>query len=261
VRENLLYGYVRAPAAARRLRLEDIVDALGIAPLVDRGVRALSGGERQRVALGRALLAQPRLLLLDEPLAGVDSARKGEALSLIRRVQARFALAVLHVSHDLDEVAALADHVALMRSGRIAAHAPAGAMFVDPASPLSERADARALIDGRIAEQHDGLTIVQAGDARLVAPAHAGAPGDPVRLHFFARDVTLALKRPETVSTRNILAATIRAMRTRADGQALILLDAEAGPLLSMVTQDAVRDLGLAPGLSLFALVKAVAVK
>jgi molybdate transport system ATP-binding protein len=198
---------------------------------------------------------------MDEPLAGVDSARKGEILALIRRVQTRFALPIVHVSHDLDEVAALADHLVLMDQGRVLAHGAARALFADPAAPLAARADARALIDGRIGEQEGGLTMVQAGAARLVAPFHEGAPGDSVRLQFFARDVTLALQRPVSISTRNILPAEIRSIRKRADGQALIALGTAAGPLLSVVTQDALRDLSLTPGLSLFALVKAVAVK
>jgi molybdate transport system ATP-binding protein len=148
-----------------------------------------------------------------------------------------------------------------MEAGRVLAHAAASALFVDPDAPLSARPDARALIDGAVAAQEEGLTIVQAGEARLVAPAHDGAPGDPVRLQFFARDVTLALERPQAVSTRNILPATILSLRPRGDGQALVALRSAAGPLLSIVTHDAVRALALKPGLALYALVKAVAVK
>ncbi|MBL8549684.1 MAG: molybdenum ABC transporter ATP-binding protein [Hyphomonadaceae bacterium] len=257
VRENLLYGFARA--ADPRLHLDEAAAVLGIAGLLDRGVRALSGGERQRVALGRALLSQPRVVLMDEPLAGVDIARKGEILGLIRSVQARFALTILHVSHDLDEVAALADHVALIEQGAISRRGPARALFLE--APLSHRPDARSLIDGRVAAQQDGVTIVEAGETRLVAPRHEGEAGARVRLQVYARDVTLALKPPEAVSTRNIVPATITALETRIDGQALVRLETPAGPLLSAITRDAVSDLKLAPGLALFALVKAVAVK
>jgi molybdate transport system ATP-binding protein len=198
---------------------------------------------------------------MDEPLAGVDAARKGEILALIARVQTRFGLTIVHVSHDLDEVAALADHLVLLEAGRTLRHAPADALFADPSSPLAKRADARVRIEGRVFGQEGGLTIVQAGEARLVAPRHEGQAGDPIRLQVFARDVALARATPQSISTRNILPAEIVSLHPRGDGQALVALKSAAGPLLSLITEDAVRELELGPGLTLFALVKAIAVK
>ena len=136
VRENLLYGLKRAPAP-HRVSLDEVVEALGVAPLLDRHPRGLSGGEQKRIALGRALLAQPRLMLLDEPLAGVDDARKGDIVRLVADIRARFNAAMLLVSHDLDEIAALSDDVWLVDDGQITHAGAATSVFSDPASSLA----------------------------------------------------------------------------------------------------------------------------
>jgi len=258
VRDNLLYGYNRAPQ--RNVHLDDVIDALAIAPLLERSIRALSGGERQRIALGRALLAQPRLILMDEPLAAIDSARKTEILSLIHALR-RFATAILHVSHDLDEVAALADHVALMEAGAITHVGEAGAQFLDPRLPLAHRDDARALLDGVIAAHENTITAVTVCAGRLILPRDKRAPGERVRLQVFARDVSIALEPPQSISIRNILPARIAAIHARADAQALVELATDVGPLIALITNDSVSALALAPGRAVHALVKAAAVK
>ncbi|MBI1188175.1 MAG: molybdenum ABC transporter ATP-binding protein [Alphaproteobacteria bacterium] len=258
VRGNLLYGYRRA--ANHAVRLDDIVDTLAIAPLLDRSPRALSGGERQRVALGRALLMQPRLLLMDEPLAGVDAARKIEIIALIRTVR-RFVPAIVHVSHDLDEVSALADHIVLIEAGRTVRAAPADALLRDPDFAIAQREDARAILDGTIAAHGDAITTVALGRGTLAIPRAPLPRGAAVRLQVFARDVSLALVPPQSISVRNITPARIVAIRERSDAQVLIALETDAGALMALVTRDAVRDLNLAPGREVFALVKAVAVR
>jgi molybdate transport system ATP-binding protein len=264
VRDNLLYGFKRAgpEAGGRKLMLNDVVAALGIGPLLERAPRALSGGERQRVALGRALLAQPRLILMDEPLAGVDAARKSEVLALIRAVQARFAAAIIYVSHDLDETAALADDLILLDRGGVIASGPAAALFADPAiAALADRADARTILDLPLLAREAGVGLSAYGTAgaKLLAPAAGGEGG--ARFQIFARDVTLALSPAAEISVRNQIPATIAALRARPDGQELVALETPLGPMLSIVTQDATAALSLAPGRAVIALVKAVAIR
>jgi molybdate transport system ATP-binding protein len=262
VRQNLLYGFTRAPSQS--LNLDDVTQALGIAALLERMPRALSGGERQRVALGRALLAQPRLILMDEPLAGVDSARKNEILALIRAVRARFSASILFVSHDLDETATLADDLVLMEAGKVHAFGAAHDLFADPKLlALADRADARTLLDLPLLNGDAGLGLSAYGtrDARLLAPPVSAPDGVVVRFQIFARDVTLALSPPTGISVRNLIPAEIVSLRARPDGQVLAALQTALGAMLSIVTQDAASSLELAPGKHVTALVKAVAIR
>jgi molybdate transport system ATP-binding protein len=262
VRDNLLYGYARAGAPA--LHLADVADALGVAALLDRSPRALSGGERQRVALGRALLAQPRLILMDEPLAGVDAARKADILTLIRAARARFAASIIYVTHDLDETAALADDLVLIERGGVTASGSAAALFADPRiEALSDRPDARTILDLPLLAESAGLGLSAYGtpNATLLAPPSPGVHGAPVRFQIFARDVTLALTAPAGISVRNLIPATIAALRPRPDGQALARLDTPLGAILSIITRDAAAALELAAGKQVIALVKAVAIR
>jgi molybdate transport system ATP-binding protein len=258
VQENLLFGLKRAPLP-HRLRLDDAVAALDLSPLLARSTRFLSGGEQKRVALGRALLSQPRLVLMDEPLAGIDAARKTETIDLIRNVRARFDATILFVTHEIDDIAALADDLILIDQGEVTACGDARQIFADPAGPLGEREDARTLVDA-VVERVDaalGITVLAVGVAKLTMPWSPHAPGARVRTQIFARDVTLAAKLPEAVSTQNVLPAKVFSLRQRADRLALVALDTPAGAILSTITQQSAARLALAPGVDVFALVKA----
>ncbi|HTR15718.1 MAG TPA: molybdenum ABC transporter ATP-binding protein [Acetobacteraceae bacterium] len=261
VEANLRYGLRRAPDI--RIGFGEVVELLGLGPLLGRRSATLSGGERQRVAIGRALLAQPRLLLMDEPLAALDAARRDEILPYLARLKTRLHLPILYVTHAMDEVARLADTLVLMEAGRVRAAGAVAEIAAGADLPLAGRGDAAGLLHGRIAghEAESRLTLVAAGGIVVRVPAVAASPGRAVRLRIPAREVILALRPPEAISIHNILPATVRGL-AETGGAALVELDLArgGGRLLARVTPDAVARLGLAPGTPVLALVKSVAV-
>jgi molybdate transport system ATP-binding protein len=261
VEANLRYGLRRAPAEERRIGFAPVVEMLGIGALLSRRPHTLSGGERQRVAVGRALLAQPRLLLMDEPLASLDAARKAEVLPFLERLRDEIRLPILYVSHDWAEVARLADTLVLLDRGRARAAGPIAALASDPA--LAAREDAGAVLDAVVAAhlQDRGLTRLDAAGLSLLSPLLPHAPGARLRLRIPAREVSLAITAPEGVSLHNIIPAEIAAIAPGATPHlAIVTLSAGGVTLLSQVTADAVARLALAPGAPVFALVKSVAV-
>jgi molybdate transport system ATP-binding protein len=261
VEANLRYGLTRAPAEERRIGFAPVVEMLGIGALLSRRPHTLSGGERQRVAVGRALLAQPRLLLMDEPLASLDAARKAEVLPFLERLRDEIRLPILYVSHDWAEVARLADTLVLLDRGRARAAGPIAALASDPA--LAAREDAGAVLDAVVAAhlQDRGLTRLDAAGLSLLSPLLPHAPGARLRLRIPAREVSLAITAPEGVSLHNIIPAEIAAIAPGATPHlAIVTLSAGGVTLLSQVTADAVARLALAPGAPVFALVKSVAV-
>src|SRR5579871_4672076 len=196
VRRNLLYGAPRGGRGA--IGFEEVVDLLGVGALLDRSPANLSGGERQRVAIGRALMSQPRLLLMDEPLSALDRATKNEILPFLERLRDRLALPIVYVTHDVNEVERLADQLVLMRKGRVAAAGPLEDLQSNPALPLAIARDAAVTLDGVI-EAHDGgyglLTLRVRGGA-LVAPAPRAPIGEHRRIRVMAGDVSLASEPP-----------------------------------------------------------------
>lgn len=256
---NLTYA-----ARIRRRAPKDLdrtVALLGIGALLDRRPGALSGGERQRVAIGRALLSEPRLILMDEPLAALDEARKAEILPHIETLRDVLGLPILYVSHALPEVARLATTIAVLDAGRLVAQGPAARLLSDPeTASLLGLADAGAILSARIAAQEaDGLTRVETGAGPLWLPRLTGAPGDPVRLRIAAQDVMLATDRPVGLSALNILSARILSLRPADATGMLVQLDLAGQPLLARVTQRSAQALGLTPGREVFAIVKSVA--
>jgi molybdate transport system ATP-binding protein len=263
VEANLRYGLTRAPADERVIGFAPVVEMLGIGHLLARRPHTLSGGERQRVAVGRALLAQPRLLLMDEPLASLDAARKAEVLPFLERLRDEIRLPILYVSHDWAEVARLADTLVLLEAGRARAVGPISALASDPALPLAAREDAGAVLDALV-EAHleeRGLTRLAAAGLTLLSPRLDHAPGARLRLRIPAREVSLATTAPEGVSLHNIIPGTVASIAPGATRHlAIVTLRAGGVTLLSQVTADAVARLSLAPGARVFALVKSVAV-
>ena len=180
VRDNLLYGSRRVMSGtAKPIALDTIVALLGIGHLLDRATTALSGGERQRVAVGRALLAQPRILLMDEPLSALDRMTKDEILPYFERLHEQLALPILYVSHDLAEVERLADTLVLMRDGRFVGSGPLKDLQTDPALPLLASPDATVVLTGRVGRIDDvfALTELDVGGGTLIVPGRHGAPG------------------------------------------------------------------------------------
>ena len=259
---NLRYGQRRA--GGDDTGFDEVVALLGLEPLLARRPRTLSGGERQRVAIGRALLSQPRLLVMDEPLSNLDGPRKDEILPYLARLKQALRLPILYITHDLAEVARLADWLALMEAGRVRAVGPLGEIAVRGDLPLALRDDAGAMLAARVLE-HDAarqLTTLAAGAARLLVPLLAAAPGTMVRLRVPAREVILATDAPRGISVHNVIATTIRAITEDPPRRAtLVALDAGGVGLLARVTPDAVARLGLAPGAAVLALVKSMAIE
>ena len=259
VEGNLRFGLNRAPPGP--IRLEDVVEVLGVGRLLDRRPRDLSGGERQRVGLGRALLSQPRLLLMDEPLASLDAARRAEILPFFERIKSGFGVPILYVTHSLAEAVRLGDRMAVMRQGKVTAQGPLAEIVSRPELRLTgSRAQDGAALDGVVEAHDDRLTSVRVGGWEVRVPRLDAAPGASVRLYVLARDVMLALDRPQRISARNVLGATIASLDAR-NGQVLVRLASDGAVLLSALTPDAVEELGLKPGMPVYAVLKSVAVE
>lgn len=262
-RGNLDYAARRAPRTPARYGFDDVAEVLDLAPLFARHPAQLSGGERQRVAIGRTLLAQPRLMLMDEPLAALDTRRKGEILPYIARLHGAFGLPILYVTHALEEVTQLCDRIVALSAGRVVAAGGVGAVLerLDLAD-VQGRFEAGAILRGRITGRDTAMHLsrVDLGGAALDVPEISRPEGSEVRLRVRARDVSLARGRPEGLSIRNRLAATVLSItEERAGAFAEVLLDISGQHLRARVTRAAIRDLGLAAGDPVTALVKSVA--
>ncbi|PWS37055.1 molybdenum ABC transporter ATP-binding protein [Falsiroseomonas bella] len=259
VATNLRYGLRRAPRAADGPCFEDVVALLGIGHLLDRRPGRLSGGERQRVALGRALLARPRLLLMDEPLAALDAPRRGEVLPFLARLRDAARIPILYVTHALEEVDALADHLVLLEHGRVLAAGPVEDLTARTDLPLAARRDAGVLLPCTVLGSESGLTRLGFPGGVLLASLEGGPPGTRVRVRLRARDISVAIEEPRGISTQNILHAVLAEILPAGDGpEEFLRLAVGETMLLARVTRDSVARLGLRPGLALWALVKAV---
>ncbi len=262
VRQNLLYGRWFAPKGGRAGEVDQIVELLGIAALLDRRPANLSGGEKQRVAIGRALLARPRLLVMDEPLASLDEARKAEILPYIERLRDAAGVPIVYVSHQIAEVARLATDLVILSEGRVAAVGPTAAIMgrID-LFPLTGRAEAGAILATRVAA-HDpvfGLTTLTAAAGELRVP-HLDLPvGAALRIRIRARDVMIALRPPEGLSALNVLPGTVAEIGG-ADGPIVEMrLDCAGEALIARLTRRSVETLGLAPGCPVYAVIKSIA--
>jgi len=261
VRGNLDYAHRRAGGVPPGYSFDDVVDNLDLAPLFARRAAELSGGERQRVAIGRTLLARPRLLLMDEPLAALDTRRKGALLPYIGRLPGVFGIPVIYVTHALEEVTQLCERIVALAEGRVvAAGGVAETLERLDLADIQGRFEAGTVLAGRIAAQDAALHLsrVDLGGACVEVPQIGMAVGDDVRLRVRARDVSLALTRPEGFSIRNMLDARVLSIDPEvASAFAEVLLDVGGQHLRARVTRAAVTDLGLAEGQPVVALVKA----
>lgn len=262
VRQNLTYGRWFAPRGEAGADFDRIVELLGIGALLERRPAALSGGEKSRVALGRAILAKPRMLLMDEPLAALDEQRKAEILPYLERLRDETRLPILYVSHSPAEVARLATTVVLLNAGKVTRAGPVADVLADPAfaTQLGVR-EAGAVLTVRLAaHEADGLSRLETQAGPLFVPRVIGSPGTALRVRILAQDVMLALDRPERISALNVLPATVREIRMGDGPGAMVQLRVGDEALLARVTRRSVEALALVPGLSLYATIKAVAV-
>ncbi len=265
VRANLEFGLKRIPRQQRRVDMAQATELLGIGHLLDRHPQHLSGGERQRIGIARALLTSPHLLLMDEPLAALDSKRKSEILPYLERLHDELDIPVLYVSHARDEVARLADHIVLLSEGKALASGPIGETLARLDLPMALGDDAGVVINGSVSayDEHYQLLTLQLPDSALhMRVAHAPlAVGKALRIKVQARDVSLSLQAEEHSSILNRLPVTVvQEMGADNNAHVLVRLDAGGTPLLARITRFSRDQLHLQPGLALWAQIKAVAV-
>ncbi len=258
---NLRFAERRADPNGPPIRRAEVVEALELAGLLDRRPALLSGGERQRVAIGRALLARPRLLLMDEPLAALDRPRKAAILPLIAALPGRFGTPVLYVSHQIDEIVQLADRLVTVRAGRITGQGETVAMVarMDPA--VTGRFEAGSLLEGSVVELRPefALAAIEIGGAHLWLPDLGGVQvGERLRVRVRARDVSLALAPVGGISIRNQLPARVTGIETDEGPFAEVRLDVASQSLRARVTRMTVAELGLVEGADVWALVKSI---
>ena len=258
---NLDYAAHRAASQRQYVQRGDVLELLALGSLLARRVGTLSGGEKARVALGRALLAQPRLLVLDEPFASLDAARREEVMPYLEQLRDRYELAVIYVSHQYEEVLRLASHVVLLEQGRVQASDTPQALSLDAGLRRIVGSEmAGAVIEGEVTswDEAQSLATVAVGVQHLLLPGAGLRRGGRARVLVPARDVLLATVAPVGLSVRNQLSGTVTALTADPPGGWLVELDVGGGAtLLARVTGPAVRELALVPGLSLFVLVKA----
>jgi molybdate transport system ATP-binding protein len=260
VRANLLYGQRLRAATERFIEERRVVDLLGLGPLLTRKTRALSGGEKQRVAIGRALLAQPRLLLLDEPLAALDGARKSEILTYIERLRDELRLPMFYVSHSVPEITRLADTIVLLAEGKCLAVGGGEEVLERAALGLDDDDEAKSLIETRIVAHDDPehLTTLAFNGGKLIVPRLQGAIGDRVRATIRARDVSLALQRPTGISILNVIPGCVASVNTEGDSAVNVRVAVGGALITARITRRSLRELDVQPGNDVYALVKAV---
>jgi molybdate transport system ATP-binding protein len=261
VRGNLFYGHRPGSAKSRWGGPGDVIELLGIGDLLERRPAGLSGGEKQRVAIGRALLSSPRLLLMDEPLASLDEERRADILPFIERLRDEMRLPIVYVSHSSEEVARLADTVVLLAEGRVVATGPVAEVFARlDLEGYVDRNDFGAVFTARIAG-HDpaaGITLLSHPAGQLFHPLLDEPVGTIVRLRVRARDVAIAVGPPGRLSIRNRLAATVAEVAERTPPSVEVRLDVGGEALIARVTRDAIAELELAVGQEVTALIKSV---
>ncbi|MEQ6884746.1 molybdenum ABC transporter ATP-binding protein [Salicola sp. Rm-C-2C1-2] len=258
---NLRYGLRRRARLAGQHRLEQAVELLGIAHLLERRPYQLSGGEQQRVAIARALAVEPAVLLLDEPLSGLDDERRLEILPYLERLHRELAIPMLYVSHSREEVARLADHLVLMEAGRVQAEGGLNEVLTCLDLPIAGQPGAETVIEGVVAyyDAADGVVQVDSVAGPMQAVLGPLESGQPVRLQIRARDVSVALVPPQASSILNVMPARLEAVAEQAGGHAMLRLSVGETVLLARVSRRSVRELNLVPGMDVYAQVKSVA--
>jgi molybdate transport system ATP-binding protein len=265
VRDNLLFGARQRGSSAASIAYEEVIELLGLHALLTRAPQHLSGGERQRVAIGRALLAQPRLLLMDEPLAALDKISKDDILPFLERLHETLSLPVLYVSHDMSEIERLADQLVLMQAGQVLAAGSIGDLQSNPDLPLIAARDAAVSLDGTV-QAYDttyGLATVMVAGGEFLVPMGKADVGERRRLRILAGDVSLALEVAHQSTIVNILRARILSVQATGDYQMTAILglgpEGQGAHVLARVTRRSWDLLGLRTGMVVHAQIKGVA--
>jgi len=259
VRQNLSYGGWFAPRGVPREDMGRVLDLLGIGHLLDRRPGALSGGEKQRVAIGRALLSAPRLILADEPLAALDEGRKAEILPYFERLRDEVNVPILYVSHSASEVARLASTVVALDAGRVVAQGSAAEVLGDVGA-MGARG-AASVLTARVSRHHaDGLSELATAAGPLWLPRVEAREGAAIRVRIAAHDVILSRARPEGLSALNLLVGTVTEIRPGHGPGALVTLDVGGDRLSARITRRSAQAMGLAIGQPCHAVIKSVSV-
>ena len=263
VSRNLEYGLHRAKAGNSAFDFDHVVNLLALENLLDRRPATLSGGEVQRVAIGRALLCAPRMILMDEPLAALDEARKEEVLPFIERLHAELKMPIVYVSHNIDEICRLCDQLVVMDAGRVMTQGGLQSVLLQTEQPILSGKEAGTVLFGRI-QEYDlefDLTRVETAGSQLWVPGHFGSAPSELRLRVRANDVSICLKRPEKTSILNVMQATIEAVQDESSASMLAHLRAGDDQILARITRRSWSELGLQPGDTVFAQIKSIAVR
>jgi molybdate transport system ATP-binding protein len=258
VDSNLRYGMKRSGTNGTKASFDDVVQLLGIEPLLKRRPHKLSGGEKQRVAIGRALLSSPDFLLMDEPMASLDSARKQELLPFIGKMVETFKLPVIYVTHSIDELFSLCDNVMLMENGKCSDSGTVEQVVSNPANMETLGLDGRVTLlrASAVSEKEPGIITLSNG--KLLMPNAKCPTGTELRVAVHADDVTLALEKPSGISARNIMDGMIVDMEDTNDGGVSVTVDVGVN-IYATVTKSAVRELRLKKGTQVYAILKTIA--
>jgi molybdate transport system ATP-binding protein len=257
VRDNIHYGYKLTPPDLREVDLDNLVDMLGLSPLMERNVKNLSGGEKQRVALARVLAISPRLLLMDEPLASLDARFKGTIISYLKRIVRELKIPLVYVSHSLSEVMALSDDTLAIDGGRAVAFGPTRTLLGSSAiSSVADYSTLENILEAEVLTSEDGpsTSIIRVGDVEMLVPQLDAAPGDKVIVSVRAGDIILSLGVPPMISARNIIKAKVREIH---DLGSQVLVFADVGERITVeITPSALADLGLREGSDVYLVIK-----
>mgnify|MGYP001824657215 CR=1 FL=1 len=262
VRGNIEYG-LRRRGSNGVVDMDHVVELLGLGPMLDRSPATLSGGEAQRVAIARALLCSPRFVLMDEPLASLDVRRKDEILPYLDRLHAEAAVPIIYVSHNVDEISRLCDHLVVMEGGRVVAEGDLQSVFVGTDVPLLAGDEAGTVIEGVISgyDDTDGLTTLHYSGGDLLVPGQIAASGAALRLRIRASDVSLCLEPPGNSTILNIVPATIENIHEDSGPSVLVRLKSGEDRIIARVTRRSCRELSLQAGERVYAQIKSVAVR
>ena len=259
VEDNLRFPKPQSHATGA-IAFDEVLAALDLQPLLPRRPATLSGGERQRVAIGRALLANPQLLLMDEPVSSLDTDRRREVVNYIAKLPTQFNLPVIYVTHDITELVRLADTVVMLAGGRVVGRgSPRAILERDDLTNLLGLRDAGSLLEAEVRRHSERMTELTIGTETIKVPRIDADVGSNARLRIQARDVVVACERPNRLSIRNVLRAQIVSIDTRHATQGDVLLTIGDQSLRARITRDAIDELGLAPQQQVFALIKSVA--